>query len=83
MFTQAKQFLKINEDVFLIKRLFKEEDIKNIDPIKEWTESDHVFKKDGILYFCEKIQELEEIIEEQVIEQITQKIETDEPTKSD
>jgi hypothetical protein len=37
--------------------------VKDIEPIKEWLGSDHVFKKDGIMYFCEKIQELEIITE--------------------
>jgi hypothetical protein len=59
MFSTCKNFIKINEDLFLIKRVFKEESIKNVDLAKELLYSDHVFKRENLMYFCEKIHELE------------------------
>jgi hypothetical protein len=59
MFSICKNFIKVNEDLFLIKRVFKEESIKNVDLAKELLYSDHVFKKENLMYFCEKIHELE------------------------
>jgi hypothetical protein len=59
MFSICKNFIKVNEDLFLIKRVFKEEYVKNVDLAKELLYSDHVFKKESLMYFCEKIHELE------------------------
>ena len=59
MFSICKNFIKVNEDLFLIKRTFKEEYIKNVDMAKEIVNCQYVFKKDGIMYFCEMINELE------------------------
>jgi hypothetical protein len=54
-----KQLLTINENLYVLKRTFSEDRIKNVDTAKEWLSADHVFKKDGVLYFCELIPECE------------------------
>jgi len=59
MFSIVKNFIRVNDSLFLVKKTYREETIKNVDGVKEFTGSDHVFKNDGILYFCERIQELE------------------------
>jgi len=61
MFQLHRNFLKINDDLFEVKRTLKEEfmDGKNLDDFKIWFGVDAVFKKDGLLYFCVKINELE------------------------
>lgn len=59
MFSICKNFIKINDDLFLVKKIFAEDRVKNIEPIKEWLDAEFVYKKDGILYFCSKIIELE------------------------
>jgi|688.fasta_scaffold55985_6 hypothetical protein len=59
MFSICKNFIKINDDLFLVKKIFAEDRVKNIEPIKEWLDADSVYKKDGALYFCSKIIELE------------------------
>jgi len=63
MFSICKNFIKVNEDLFLVKRVLKEDAIKNLDATKEILMADHVFKKEDLMYFCEKIQELEIITE--------------------
>jgi len=61
MFQLHRNFLKINDDLFEVKRTLKEEfmDGKNLDDFKIWYGVEAVFKKDGLLYFCVKINELE------------------------
>ena len=61
MFQLHRNFLKINDDLFEVKRTLKEEfmDGKNLEDFKIWFGVEAVFKKDGLLYFCVKINELE------------------------
>ena len=61
MFQLYRNFIKINDDLFEVKRTLKEEfmDGKNLEDFKIWYGVDAVFKKDGLLYFCIKINELE------------------------
>jgi hypothetical protein len=61
MFQLHRNFLKINDDLFEVKKTLKEEfmDGKNLDDFKIWYGVEAVFKKDGLLYFCVKINELE------------------------
>jgi hypothetical protein len=59
MFTLSKNFIKVGEDLFLVLRTFKEESILNVDLVKEWLSADVIYKREGVYYFCEKIQDLE------------------------
>ena len=66
MFTITNNFIRINQDLFKVLKTFKEESVKSVDPIKEWLSAESVFKKDGVLYFCEKIQDLETITDQEI-----------------
>jgi hypothetical protein len=59
MFSICKNFIKINDDLFLVKRVLFEDRIKDLEGIKQWLGADAVYKKDNLLYFCIKIDELE------------------------
>jgi len=59
MFTICKQVIGFNEELFLIKRTLKESEKFDVDLLKVYFCVDTVFKKDGVLYFAEKIQTLE------------------------
>jgi hypothetical protein len=61
MFSLCKNFININGDLFQVKRTFTEEWMngKDLDLLKTWYGVDVVFKKDMLLYFCIKINELE------------------------
>ena len=59
MFSICKNFIKINDDLFLVKRVLFEDLIKDLEGIKQWLGADSVYKKDNLLYFCIKIDELE------------------------
>jgi hypothetical protein len=59
MFSICKNFIKVNDDLFLVKRVLFEDRIKDLEGIKQWLGVDAVYKKDNLLYFCIKIDELE------------------------
>lgn len=59
MFSICQHFIKVQEDLFLVKRTFKEEIVKDVEGVKQWLGVDSVYKKDGTLYFCIKIDEAE------------------------
>jgi hypothetical protein len=59
MFTLCKNFIKVDDSLFLVLRTMKEDHVKNVDAVKEFFGANAVYKRDSIYYFCEKIQELE------------------------
>lgn len=63
MFSLPTNFIKVNDSLFRVMRTFKEEHIKNVDGLKELLHVDIVFRKDGLLYFCDTVQDLEIINE--------------------
>ena len=64
---QVHNYIDFNGKKLLIKRAIKEEKLKvnfNVNVMKEWTKSDTLLRRDGILYCCETIQDAEIISEE-------------------
>lgn len=59
MFSICKQVVGFNDELFLIKKALKESEKLDVDFLKTYFGVDTVLKKDGILYFAEKIQNLE------------------------
>jgi hypothetical protein len=57
MFSISKNFIRVNDTLFHVKRTFLEERIKNVDAAKELFGCTHVFKKDEMLYFTEEVPE--------------------------
>ena len=55
----AKQFLNFNNNLYIIKKLIREEDNPIIDTWKEHLRADIVLRKEGILYFLELVPDLE------------------------
>ena len=59
---QVNNYIDFNGKKLIIKRTFKEHNLKpNFDTnlMKEWTRSDTLLRKGGILYCCETIQDVE------------------------
>ena len=59
---QVNNYIDFNGKKLIIKRTFKEHNLKpNFDTnlMKEWTRSDTLLKKGGVLYCCETIQDVE------------------------
>ena len=64
---QVNNYIDFNGKKLIIKRTFKEHNLKpNFDTnlMKEWTRSDTLLRKGGILYCCETIQDAVIISEE-------------------
>jgi len=63
MFSICKNFIKVNDDLFQVVKQIPEDRIDNpeteVNAIKNRLRADTAFKKDGMLYFCIKIEELE------------------------
>jgi len=63
MFSICKNYIKVNEDLFQVVKQIPEDRIDNpetgVETIKKWLGADTAFKKDGMLYFCIKIEDLE------------------------
>jgi hypothetical protein len=62
----VSQFVNYNGKLFLVKRTFKVSELKSdfdTNVMKEWTRTDTLLRKDGLLYCCELIPEAE-IIEQ-------------------
>ena len=59
---QVNDYIDFNGKKLIIKRTFKEHNLKpNFDTnlMKEWTRSDTLLRKGGVLYCCETIQDVE------------------------
>jgi len=55
----AKEVLKINDSLFIVKRIIKQEYCKDIELLKSWVDADIAFKKEDVIYLCETIVDLE------------------------
>jgi hypothetical protein len=65
MFNLVKQVLNFQDNLYIVERIIKEEDIKekHVQEYKEYIHTDIVLKKNGIYYFVNKIQDAEIIPE--------------------
>lgn len=59
----TKQFITFQDNLYLLKRVIKEELNPNIEAWKEVLRADLVLRKEGMFYFVELVPDLE-IIEE-------------------
>jgi len=60
------QYINFNNNLYLVKKQFRVDELKqsfDTNLMKEWTRTDTLLRKDGLLYCCELIQEAE-IIEQ-------------------
>lgn len=58
-----RSMVRIAEDLYEIKRIFLESSVKDIEAVKEWLGCSHAFRKDGYLFLCSIIDDIE-IVEE-------------------
>jgi hypothetical protein len=63
MFNLVKQVVNFQDNLYIIKRIIKETNIKEefVQEYKEFIGTDTVLKKDGIYYFANKIEEAQTI----------------------
>jgi len=53
------QFLNFQDNLYIVKRILKEEYEPNVDVWKEHLGADLVLRKEGLLYFVESVPDLE------------------------
>lgn len=58
-FNITRQIIDVNGQLFEIKKTYKEETVKDPVGLKEFLGYDVLFKKEGVLYFCNFIVEPE------------------------
>ena len=63
MFSITTTFLNVNDVLYKVLRTFKEDQVKNVEGLKQLLHIDIVFRKDGLLYFCDNVIDLEIINE--------------------
>ena len=54
-----KEVLKINDSLFIVKRVIRSEYCKDVELLKIWADADIAFRKDDLVYFCEAIVDIE------------------------
>ena len=59
VFNLCKQVIQLGSELFLVKRVLREEEKFNIDLLKQWFDTEVVLRKDGFLFFVNKIETLE------------------------
>lgn len=62
----GKVYIYFNDDMYYVVRIIKEEDKPVIDTWKEHLHCDIALRKEGSIYFCRKVNELEVIEDEQI-----------------
>ena len=67
MFTLVRQFITYNNDLYVVKRTIREELKPIVDDWREHLQADMVLKKEGLLYFLQKVEEAQ-IVEEDNLE---------------
>ena len=58
-FNITRNIIDVNGQLFEVKRTYKDENVKDALGLKEFLGYDVLFKKDGLLYFCNAIVEPE------------------------
>ena len=66
MFTIPITFIDYNQSLYILKRIIKENSRPILDDWKEHLNADTVLKKDGLLYFLQKIDEAQTIEEDDI-----------------
>ena len=58
---KRKEFIRHSDNLYMIVEMYSEQKVKHdkIQELRELLECDIVLRKDGLLLFCEKIQEAE------------------------
>lgn len=64
-FVVFTHFIQIEGVLYKLKRTLRESNNPIVDTWKEHLKADKVFKKDGILYFLETVEEAIEVVEDE------------------
>ena len=59
VFNLCKQVIQLGSELYIVKRALREEEKYDIDLLKQWFDTEVVLRKDGFLFFVNKIETLE------------------------
>lgn len=59
MFAIKREFITLPDKMVEVIRKFPESRVKNVEGIHEWLDTNILLKKNGWLFFCVKIDEIE------------------------
>ena len=59
IFNICKQIIQMGSELYLVKRVLRESEKFDIDLLKQWFDTEIVLRKDGLLFFVNKIETLE------------------------
>ncbi len=54
-----RSLARIGADIYEVKKIFYQSTIKNVNAVKELLKCTHAFHRDGLLYFCQIIEDAE------------------------
>ncbi len=74
--TQRNRFVSMPDKLVQIKRVYYEDRVKDMNGIKEWLNCDVVLRKNGLMYFCQTIEEAEIVSDELLTEEVKENSET-------
>ncbi len=66
MIPTSTHFVRFNDNLLQILRYYPESRVRDVDGIKKWLNADIAIRKEGIMYFCQTIEEAVEV-EDQVV----------------
>ena len=61
----GKPIISFNDELYILKRIIKESENPILDDFKNILQADHVLRKEGKYYFCQKIDDA--IVEEYIL----------------
>ena len=61
----GKPIIAFNDELYILKRIIKESENPILDDFKNILQADHVLRKEGKYYFCQKIDD--PIVEEYIL----------------
>lgn len=59
VFNLCKQIIQLGSELYVVKRALREEPNYDVDLLKLWFGTEVVLRKDGILFFVNKIETIE------------------------
>lgn len=54
-----RSMVRVHENIYEVKRIFFQSTVKDVSAVKEWLKCTDVFHRDGLLYFCQIIEDVE------------------------
>ena len=61
MIPTSTHLVRFNDNLLQILRYYPESRVRDVDGIKKWLNADIAIRKEGIMYFCQAIEEAVEI----------------------